>query len=47
MNVDRMPNVRGEGVGSMRTDADNGGGGLKIGKILRTSFTYDPLFIFL
>ena len=38
----RTPNVRGEGVGSMRTDTDKEGGGSKIGKILRTSFMYDP-----
>ena len=31
----------GRRVGSMRTAADKGGG--KIGKILRTSFMYDPL----
>ena len=36
---------RGRGVGSMRTDADKEGGGSKIGKILRTSFMYDPLRI--
>ena len=40
----RTQNVRGGGgVGSMRTDADKGGAGSKIGKILRTSFMYDPL----
>ena len=32
----------GRGVGLMRTAADKGGGGFKIGKILRTSFMYDP-----
>ena len=30
----------------MRTPADKGGGGSKIGKILRTSFMYDPLLNF-
>ena len=29
----------------MRTPADKGGGGSKIGKILRTSFMYDPLLL--
>ena len=36
----RTPNVRGEGG---RLNADKEGGGSKIGKILRTSFMYDPL----
>ena len=30
------------GIGSIRTLADKGGGGSKLGKILRTSFMYDP-----
>ena len=42
----RTPNVQGEGVGSMQTPADKGEGGSKIGKILRTSFMYDPLLGF-
>ena len=36
----RTPNVRGEGG---RFNVDKGGGGSKIGKILRTSFMYDLL----
>ena len=35
----------GRGVGSMRTTADKGDGGSKIGKILRTSFMDGPLYI--
>ena len=33
----------GRGVGSMRTTADKGEGGSKIGKVLRTSFMDGPL----
>ena len=36
------PNVREEGIGSMRTPADKAKGGSKIGKILRTSFMNGP-----
>ena len=47
MDADAKRRWRGEGggsrgVGSNRTPADNGGGGSKIDKILRTSFMDGP-----